>query len=384
VIDKAIEETTDSNQLKQFIFISEILTVVRKRKKLKHASISDLNLPTQKLQGMRYHSIADYFYQLLSRQKRMIIKSCVDDLINFDKIIVLTHGHCDTESEIRQLAASILSLKDLFVLVKDISTPQKIFKSILTIISEHPDEEVHRMVDQIYQDESKRLWNRLKELETMQQACFDVVFQSLGFTEINEYVGAFKSLEQSEKFLKKIWNKFSPSLQRKLKTSQPLFREVNKTFENAISTIEADVSKEKLMELTHVQNMIEQILELRNFDIEGLRRGAAENLDKNLLMKARRIWQSALGQYLGRIKSLNDMLKVKFKKLAPDITDKTILLDKDFKEVFNDIEETHKNKVYCSLPHTCQVCISRGCAAERFLTEVHFVLQELLDNFVEE
>ena len=169
-----------------------------------------------------------------------------------------------------------------------------------------------------------------------------------------------------------------------MKTTQPIFKEVKKTFETAISTIEADVTQSKLVELEHVHNMIEQIIELKNFDIEGLRQGAVENLDEDLMKKARRIWQSALSQYLGRIKSLNDMLKVKFRKLAPEVSDKTVLLEKDFKEVFDEIEEMHKKKVYCSLPHTCQVCIRRGCATERFLAEVHFILQELLDNFVEE
>ncbi len=383
LIDNAIEGIENSGQYEQYIHLSEILQVTRKRENLKRASFEYLNIPASKLQGVRYHSIADYFFQVLGRKKRTIIKSCLEDLTDFNNILILAHGHCDVDSEIRQLSASILSMKDLFVLVKDISTPQKDFRSILNVLAENPDEEIQKTVEKIYQDESKRLWNRLKELETMLQACFEVVFQSLGFVEVNQYMGALKSMDQTDKFLQKFWYKFSPSLQRKLKTTQPIFKDVKKTFENAISNIEADVSTSKVMELEHVHNMIEQIIELRNFDIVGLRQGAAENLDDELMKKARRIWQSALSQYLGRIKSLNDMLKVKFKKLAPEVTDKTVLLEKDFKEVFNEIEDMHKNKVYCSLPHPCQVCIRRGCAAERFLTEVHFILQELLDNFVE-
>jgi hypothetical protein len=379
-----IEGNTVKSELDQYICLSEVLSVVRKRENLKRASIKKLNLTDKQLEGKRYHSIADYFYQVLSRKKRMLIKSCVEDLTNFDKIVLLSLGHCDTEIEVRQLASSILTLKDLFSLAQDISTPQHLFKKILNILDEHPDEHVHQNVIKIHEEESKRLWNRLKELETILQAYFDVIFQSLGFVDINQYISAVKSIQQTEKYLQNFWYKFSPQLQKKLTSTDPTFKQVKKTFTNAVTIIEADVSPSKMMELEHVQNMIEQIIELRNFDIEGLRQGAAESLDEELLRKARRIWQSALSQYLGRIKSLNEMLKIKFRTLAPDVIDKTILLNKDFLEVFNEIEEIHKTKVMCSLPHACQVCNRRGCAAERFLTEVHFLLQELLDNFVEE
>ena len=384
ISNEIIEGNSTETELDQYICLSEVLSVVRKRDDLKRTSVNKLKLSEKQLEGKRYHSIADYFYQILSRKKRMLIKSCVDELTSFDKIILLSLGHCDTENEIRQLASSILTLKELFTLVQDISTPQHIFKKILNILDEHPDEHVHQNVTRIYEDESKRLWNRLKELETILQAYFDVIFQSLGFVEINQYISAVKSIQQTEKYLQSFWYKFSPQLQKKLSATDPTFKDVKKTFTNAVTIIEADVSPPKMMELDHVQNMIEQIIELRNFDIEGLRKGAAESLDEELLDKAKRIWQSALSQYLGRIKSLNEMLKIKFRTLAPDVIDKTILLNKDFLEVFNEIEEIHKNKVMCSLPNACQVCNRRGCAAERFLTEVHFLLQELLDNFVEE
>lgn len=384
MIEKIIENNKRSNPLTQFICASEIIDVVRKRDNLKRVSIEYLKLPSERLHDGQHHTVAEYFNYQLNSKKRMLIKSCLEDLTNFDSVIMLTYGHCDMNREIRQLAENILPLEDLFSLVKDISTPQKVFKSILNILSEHPEETVHQRVDQIFQEESKRLWNRLKELETMMEACFDVIFQSLGFTEINQYVGAFKSLELSEKFLQKFWKRFTPSLQQKIETSQPILKEVRETFETAIYKIEADVSKDRLIELDQVQNMVEQIIDLKKFDIEGLRQGASESLDKNLLKKTRRIWQSALGQFLGRIKSLDEMLKVKFEKLAEKEVAKNELIESDFKEVIIEIEELHKNKVNCSLPHPCQDCMRRGCAAERYLTQVHFINQELLDNFVED
>jgi len=383
VINIAVEGISNSDKLNQFISMSEIISIIKKRENLKRQSINYLNIPPKELKGRRFHSIADYFYQQLGRKKRLIIKSCIEDLVNFDNIRLIAYGHCDQESEIRQLASSILPLDDLIVLLKDISTPQKVLKSTLNILMEHPDKEIHRTIELIYEDESKRLWNRLKELETILQACFDVVFQSLGFNEINQYLSAVKSVDQSEKYLKKFWQKFSPSLQSQINTTKPIFKDVKSTFNNAISMIEADISRVRLVEIEHVHNMIEQIIELKKFDIEGLRQGAAENLDPLLLKKAQRIWQSALGQYLGRIKSLDEMLQVKLKKLAPDTTEKTSMLEKDLKDAFNEIEELHRSKIHCTLPHECQVCLKRGCAAERFLTEVHFILQELLDNFVE-
>lgn len=379
LIHETITNIEDDDNLKQFIALSELYGLILRREDLKHLALRKIE------ENPEYNTnVQTFLKDKIQGRRRDLIERCVEDLTNFGNILLLTHGHCDPEKEIRDLCDSLLTMEDLFSLVKDISTPQDDFKSILTVLQDHPDERVHDMVLQTYEEESERLRGRMRELETMLRAYFDVIFQSIGFPEINQYLVAIKALEESEKVMLKFNGMFDKALQKKLQSNLTTYVEVKNRFNEIIHEIESDTSQKVLMELEHIQSMIEQIVELKNFDIEGLRPGAVQTLDEELLQKAKRIWQNALGQYLGRIKNLDEMLKVKFRRLAEAHVRKSDFLHTEFDEVFNEIEQLQKEKLFCTRPTECVNCNSRGCAAERFLTEVRFLLDELLDNFVED
>jgi len=384
MVDETIScEKEDVYNHNKFIALTEIGTLIKKREDLKHINPKDVDSISDRNKN-KYSSMQVYFIDLVNSERRKLIENCMQDLTDFQNILLLTHGHCDGDVEVRNLANSVLTLEDLFSLVKDISTPQNDFKSILNVLLDHPDERVINMVGRTYEEESERLRNRLRELETMLRAYFDVIFQSIGFPEINQYLVAIKAFEEADKVINNFNQSFNKSLQKKLLANLSTNKEVISTFEQLIKEIEADVNQKILMELEHIQNMIDQIIELKNFDIEGLRPGAVETLDKELLDKAKRIWQNALGQYLGRIKNLSEMLKSKFEKLAKDNIRDWAELQHEFVEVFSEIDTMHKEKQFCTRTNECIECSSRGCSAERHLTEVRFILDELLDNFVED
>jgi hypothetical protein len=376
-IKLATNQSTQGKILNQFIVLTELFKLVKRREDIKNTSLEYLDdeHPSNKL------SIAEYFSQMINNKRCELLKLCQQDLTNFQHIKLLAHCYCDSDIQIRNIVLKIISLDDIFSLVNDISTPQQDFKAILDILSTHPNEEIQKRVQFTYQEESNRLWNRLKELEQSQCAYFDLIFQSLGFDRINKFQVAIKTIFHAEHTL----NTFSPSFKKNLikdiQSIQPVLTGVKAELQDKINLINSDISLSTLQELQQIYDMIIQIKELQNFGIEGLRPGMIKDIDPELLNKARTIWQSALGQFLGRIKHLNEMIKVKFIKIASkDIDQKE--LEKDFSEVIVNAEKNHKNKIKCKLKIPCIQCNKRGCAAERFLDETEFFLEEFLDNFI--
>jgi hypothetical protein len=368
--------------LSQFIILSELVQIIEKREDLRKTAatkILEAQPPDSKFLNM---TVREYFTELINRQRLTLLDQCQEDLTDFQHILLLANCHCDFNEEIRSIASNIISIEDIFTLVIDISTPQHIFKSVLDILRDHPVEEIQKRVETTYHDESERLWTRLKELEQTINAYFDIIFQSLGFTQINEYNVSIKSLEQAERTIEHLSPRLDESTRKRIDQALPAFVDIKKAIEMQIYDINADITPAKLKDLYHIQDIISQIFDLKNIGKEGLRPGVLKDIDPELLTKAEKIWQSALGQFLGRIKHLNEMIKIKFSILAKEV-EKHENIQGDFVEVVETFEENHKKKIKCNLTIACNQCPKRGCASERFLTETEFFIDELLDNFIE-
>ncbi len=376
----AVQDQLPDTALKHYIILTELLNLIPRCDDLRQKPVRSLIVedPQAELESV---SGADYLTRILNTRRLELLDGCQEDLTNFQNVLLLATCHGDSNEKIRSVAAGILSLDDIFALVNDLSTPQQHFKSILDILSEHPDEDIRKRVTATYHNESERLWNRLKELEQSINAYFDIIFQTLGFDQINEYNISLKSIEESEKTINHLTPQLATELDKQLQTTLFTFSEIKKHIEMQIYHINSAISKDILEELYHIEDMIEQIFELKNFGKEGLRPGGLSGIDPELLNRAHTIWQSALGQYLGRIKHLNEMIKIKFSILAKEF-EKHENLQNDFSEVVEAFEKMQKETVNCQLKVACTRCVRRGCAAERFLIETDFFIKELLDNFV--
>jgi hypothetical protein len=369
--------------LAQFIILSELVQIIEKRDDLRKTSatkILEAQPPGSKFNNI---TIREYFVELINRERLDLLDKCQEDLTDFQHILLLANCHCDFNEEIRSIAGNIISIEDIFTLVNDISTPQHIFKSVLDILRDHPLEVVQKKVESTYHDESERLWTRLKEMEQTINAYFDIIFQSLGFTQINEYNVSIKSLEQAERTIEHLSPRLDKATRNRVDQALPAFVDLKKAIEMQIYDINADTTPGKLKDLYHIQDIIQQIFDLKNIGKEGLRPGVLKDIDPELLTKAEKIWQSALGQFLGRIKHLNEMIKIKFSILAKGI-EKHENIQGDFIEVIETFEKNHKKKIKCNLTIACNQCPKRGCASERFLTETEFFIDELLDNFIDD
>jgi hypothetical protein len=379
----AIEPAPRDKILSQFIILTELLQSVEKRDDIKNKSTSKIENSGAPDPDFQNVTIAQYLIHLVNRQRLALLDQCQEDLTDFQHVLLLAHCHCDTNEEIRTIAYNILSIDDVFALANDISTPQHIFNAILEILSDHPLEDIQKKVDLAYHDESERLWSRLKELEQTINAYFDIIFQSLGFTQINEYNISIKSLEQAERTIENLSPRLDNATKKKIEMAIPAFTDIKKAVEMQIYEINADIAQSKLKDLFHIQDIIRQIFDLKNIGKEDLRPGVLKDIDPELLEKAHKIWQSALGQFLGRIKHLNEMIKIKFSILAKEV-EKHENIQRDFIEIVETFEKIHKQKINCNLKISCNQCPKRGCASERFLIETQFFIDELLDNFLEE
>jgi hypothetical protein len=376
----AVQDQLPDSTLNHYIILTELLNLISRRDDLRQKPVQSL-IAEDQLAELESVSGTDYLTRILNTRRLELLDGCQEDLTNFQNVLLLATCHGDSNEKIRSVAAGILSLDDIFALVNDLSTPQQHFKAILDILSEHPDEDIRKRVTATYHNESERLWNRLKELEQSINAYFDIIFQTLGFDQINEYNISLKSIEESEKTINHLTPQLETELDKQLQTTLFTFSEIKKHIELQIYHINSAISKDILEELYHIEDMIDQIFELKNFGKEGLRPGGLSGIDPELLNRAHTIWQSALGQYLGRIKHLNEMIKIKFSILAKEF-EKHENLQNDFIEVVESFEKMQKETVNCQLKVACTRCVRRGCAAERFLIETDFFIKELLDNFV--
>ena len=381
LVHVAVNKVYQDDILSKFTVYTELINLISRRDDLRVINVKDFKTDDPIDKDLSVKNLKEYIRQLLTRQRLELLDKCQDDLTDFQSIQLLTTCHCDPDTKIRKVAENIISLDDIFALVNDISTPQHNFKSILNILSEHPDEQVQQRVSATYLEESERLRNKLKELEQSITAYFDIIFNSVGFPQINEYNVSIQTIEQAERTIENLTNKFEKDLQNRIEESQSAFSEIKKAIEMEIYKINSDISPDCMEDISYIADLAKQIIGLKNFGKRGMRPSDPNDFDPDLVSKANMIWQSALGPFLGRIKHLNEMIKIKFSILAKNF-EKHGSIQNDFLEIVETYETEHKDKIDCKLTIACNQCSKRSCAAERFLNETDFFVEELLDNFI--
>jgi hypothetical protein len=283
----------------------------------------------------------------------------------------------------RGLASKILSIDDIFNLANDVSTPRKVFNEILSILEEHPDELVAERVKTAHLRETNRLKENLKELEISVEAYFDIIFQSLGYNQINEYKDAIKTIGSANKQIQRFKNILIENIKTSEDQINTLFDEINTVLKDKAHDIYFDTSSKVIRELDYILSLIQEIFSLKDMGLETLRKGTPEDIESEIRMKGRIIWQSAISTYLGRIKDLAEMVKKKIIKIAIE-TENIQSITEDVPLALEELETAYKGRINCQLTIPCVSCNRRGCAAERFLSESEFFISEILENFTEE
>ena len=381
-VNLALDENTFKHILAHYIALSALITFIGKREDLKRIPISALKIEQPgRLKGP-YNSIADFFINLLTKKRITVVKKSIGELTDFHNVILLAHCHIESDSSVRQLAREIMPLQDILGLMNDMSTPRKVFTEVLNILENHPDEIVVEQVHDTHMQESQRLRASVKELELTVQAYFDIIFQSLGYNKINDYLDVVRSIDTTENQLLR----FERTITDELGTNRGVLRDLLSSIKTILSkkanVIYFDTGPNVSRELESIFAIIGDIFELKDMGIQSLRPGTPQDIESEVRARASVIWQSAISIYLGRIKDLSDMMRKKILHIAVPYSNRSNL-ENELRETTEALEKSYKNKIQCQLVHSCRVCGKRGCASERFLQETHFFIKEYLDNFVD-
>jgi hypothetical protein len=369
------------NLLQNYVILTELIDICKSRKDLNKISVRSINPIGLKIVSNKHRYMGDFFLHLLTKKRISIVKSSEQDVTDFSNVTLLSHCHISEDRVLRSLAEEIMNINLIMSLVNDISTPKKIFTDVLSILEKHKDENVVAQVEQSRLRESERLKESLKELEISVQAYFDIIFQSLGYNQINEYKNVVRSIELTDKQIRKFENVLKDSLGDKHGELNDIFEKIQKILNTRAKVIYFDTSQKTVRELEYILSLIDEIFKLKDFGLKSLRPGSSADFESEVRSKASAIWRSAISFYLGRIKDLSEMIQKKIAKVAFENEKNNFELDIDTS--IEEIESKYKKSIDCNLKIACAVCSRRGCAAERFLSETRFFIFKFLDNFSE-
>jgi len=382
-VNYSLEEDKFENSLSHFNVLGWLLSFVKKREDFRQTSISALKFNQKTDKEQRFLSIADFFSNLLSKKRSSLVRASAADLTNFNNIILLSLCHTEQNKELLRLAQNILPAEDILNLVNDPSTPRHAFRQVLSILENHIDEAIAERVRESHMQEGKRLRDSLKELELTVQAYFDIIFQSLGYNKINEYINVVRSITTAHNQIQKFDSLIQKKMAAKYDILNSHLEEVQQIMRSKANVIYFDISPRVTRELNYIFSVIENIFNLKELGLQSLRPGTPEDVETQISARARLIWQSAISGYLGRIKDLSEMIRKKIVRAASE-TVSSEELEMEMRQAAEDIEQSYKSKIQCSLKIKCRICSRRGCAAERFLRETHFFIKEFLENFAAE
>ncbi len=326
-----------------------------------------------------YRKMESSIRQSLYNLKLLEMEECRNDPSDLFNLSLLVYFHLDPDPQLARKAAEILDLNDIFDLLVDETTPHRLVNDMLAIIEKHPDPSVRSRVHEIRLREAERVNKKLKEIEVSVNAYFDVIFQSLGYVRINDRKDAVQILKTALNFLHQYHVESSQSYSEKLGQSDTFINEAIAYYQNTINSIYLDTKKEIFAEMQQIQSMIGHVMDLKEFRFDEDRRATDEAVEEEILNKAAMIWRVSISRYLGRIKDLDEMLHMKFAKIYQEIDPKAKMevIEDELHVAIMELETSHKESVDCKLRIPCRECKRRGCAAERFLLQCDFLLDEI-------
>ncbi|MBD3226511.1 MAG: hypothetical protein GF313_17430 [Caldithrix sp.] len=362
-----------------FVAINELIKICTGREDLRKLSVDKLSVSKKAKLSKTYSSAAELFMDLLNKQRYKIASLVSEDTTNLENLVINALCHTDQDRHLKELADRNMSMEDLMQLVNEPSVPRRYFKEILSILGKHPDKNVAEMVRNSYMNETKRMKKKLQELEMSVEAYFDIIFQSVGYNKINEYKAAINAINSAERQIKKFDSLWKTDSVSHMQMESNNMQDIKSNLKKQAAQIYYDTSPKIMQELEYIDSSIEEIFQLREIGLLSIRPGTPEDVESELRAKGRTIWQSAISSYLGRIKDLSEMLQKKIECLnRKEYNDEILMSDLDL--ALKELEGSYKKTINCHLKIPCKQCSKRGCASERFLREVRFLIDVIFDD----
>ncbi|GEM_PF-5964924 len=267
-------------------------------------------------------------------EQRMLtlLQSCANNLNDEDSFLTLVHAYLEPNPAITHLLNQILTIQELMMLISDESFPRQLAMEALNILKRHPSPNVRHELAETFVRLYEQARHKLREMEASITACFDVIA-----TYLKEIQEAYPQLNSHH-----------------------------------------------LENIYYIHDMVRQLLDIPE---ELYQRGFFPTSPTSVsqeedYQKIRVFWRATIGQYLGRLKDLDETIQKLWMILLPDSISQ-MEFTAEIHTAIREIEIHFKKNVGCHLQIACNNCLKRTCAAERFLTQNDFFLVELSD-FLEE
>lgn len=269
-----------------------------------------------------------HFHEKLIEARLRLIRHCLMHLDRQHSLTTVASAHCHADRHIRDYMAMALPIEDLLEIVSDSHYPPESAFKVLDILHRHHSAAVRQRVDEVMVVLTNQHQRSFEEMESSITACFDIIFSDLSRT------------------MKERW----------------------------------ESNKLPVPELEYLHELIEQVQKLpEQFLLYPVRfqSGSSPGYQREL-QRGRLFWRATLGQYLGRLKQLSGFIQGQLGRvLAGEFSAGEIR--QDFYQASRNLEKDYKEKISCQLMIHCSDCLKRTCAAERYLSEVKFFLEEMLD-----
>jgi len=317
--------------------------------------------------------------QQILKRKIELIKHCSRDLSIRDNLLTIIHAYLDQNPSIQLMLNKILNIKEIISLLKDDTTSLALVKESIKILKNHPSMDVQTEVNDLFVMMSKRTQKQLKEMEATINAYFDIIFNSMEYPTIYRIRQAIKILDTT----KTLTNRYFLEINQKKDQDKlyKLFAQIDDFYISRLNQTQLNLDKTHIQELEDVYEMIKMLLNMPKKIVadQGFLFNTQTNEYENQIQKARLLWRSTIGQYLGRLKEFAELLKEKWIVSFEDEKSKNEFLV-EYNRSERILESQYKNDIGCSLKLDCSVCKKRSCAGERFLVHIEFILGEFIEN----
>ncbi|MFQ5585149.1 MAG: hypothetical protein ACE5GL_12005, partial [Calditrichia bacterium] len=331
-----------------------------------------------------HHQAAEYNVKLqLLERKVLLLQECSSDLSNRDKLLTIVYAQLDPDPAIQENLNHILTLDDVLALLRDESTPHSTVKRAINILKRHPSQSVQKKVDDIFVLLSQRVQKQLKEMETTINAYFDIIFNSLGYPKVYRIRQAIKILSTTKEITGRFFREtHSAEEQNQL---ADLFRQIDSFYHRKLKEAHFNLNVTYIREIADVYEMVKLILGMPEQIVTSQGYLFDQDADdyENQIRKARLLWRTTTGQYLGRLKELAELFREKWLALFENEQQKADF-NLELNSTLTELEKNYKNEIRCNLLLPCMQCSKRSCAADRFLNQIEFLLGEFLEYLEED
>ncbi len=266
--------------------------------------------------------------QIIRQQKLAMLEICQTDLNNPQYFITVVSAHIDTDKQVRKLVTGIIAIEDLMSLITDPTFPLLRAIKAVNILSKHPFASIRQRLKGVKVELAIKAQRGLEEMENSVNACLDII------TEFGKVV-----------------------LSDQVKNNPNTLKELKYIYE--------------------LINLVEQF-PTQTMEKEQFTEAEDPVLYNEQFQKIGTLWRTTIGQYHGRLKGLEEILRSKW--LIPLLSQKSNRT-KEIHELsmnLRKLEYDHKKSINCDLTIVCRKCHNRPCASQKYLGQLKLMIKKII------